>query len=119
MIIEREILSIVENLKESRTILIGQKLWIYTDNKSLTCLIFNNNRVLIWRLILEEYGLDIEYIKGENNIVTDRLSRTPLNGNEENTQKSTYQQEILSKINDTEEMPEGNFPINLKLIQKY
>ena len=25
----------------------------------------------------------------------------------------------MSKINDVEELPEGNFPINLKLIQKY
>ena len=26
---------------------------------------------------------------------------------------------MVSEINDTEEIPEGNFPINLKLIQKY
>ena len=116
---DRELLRTIETLKELRTILIGKKLQIYTDHKKLTCKFLNTDRVLIWRLILEEYGPDIEYIKGENNIVADRLSRTPLNGNEENTQKSTYQQEILSKINDTEEMPEGNFLINLKLIQKY
>ena len=43
----------------------------------------------------------------------------PLNGNQETTHKSTYQQEIVSELNDIEELPEGNFPINLKLIQKY
>ena len=42
----------------------------------------------------------------------------PLNGNQETTYKSTHQQEIVSKINDTEEIPESNFLINLKLIQK-
>ena len=52
-------------------------------------------------------------------IAADRISRIPLNGNEDNTQKSTYQQEIVSEINDTEELPEVNFPINRKLIQKY
>ena len=26
---------------------------------------------------------------------------------------------MVSEINDTEEIPEGNFPINLKLIQRY
>ena len=31
----------------------------------------------------EEYGPDIEYIKGEDNIVTGALSRIPLNGNQE------------------------------------
>ena len=43
--------------------------------------------VLIWRLILEEYSPEIEYIKGEKNIVADPLSRLPLNGNQETTQK--------------------------------
>ena len=52
-IIDRELLSIVETLKEFRTILLGQKLRIYTDHKNLTCNNFNTNRVLIWRLILE------------------------------------------------------------------
>ena len=39
----------------------------------------NTDRVLRRRLILEEYGPDIEYIKYENNIVVYRPSRTPLN----------------------------------------
>ena len=56
---EREILSIVETIKEFRTILIGQKLRIYNNNKNLTCKCFNTDRVLIWRLILEEYSPDI------------------------------------------------------------
>ena len=43
--------------------------------------LFNIDRVLIWRLILEEFGTYIEYIKGEKNIVADALSRIPLNGN--------------------------------------
>ena len=61
---ERELLSIIETLKEFRTILIGQKLRIYTDHKNLRCNIFNTDRVLNWRIIVEEYGTDIEYIKG-------------------------------------------------------
>ena len=52
-------------------------------------------------------------------IVSERLSRIPLNGNQETTQKSTYQQEIVSEINDIKEIPEGTFPINLKFIKKY
>ena len=47
------------------------------------------------------------------------LSRLPLNGHEDTTQKSTYQIQIVSEINDTEELSEGTFPINLILIQKY
>ena len=55
----------VETLKEFRTVLLGQILRIYTDDKNLTFKCFNTDRVLIWILVLEEYGLDIEYIKGE------------------------------------------------------
>ena len=57
-------------------------LRIFTDNKNLTCQKLNTNRVLRWRLIIEEYGPDIEYIKGEKNIVADTLSRFTLYGNE-------------------------------------
>ena len=59
-VIYKELLSIVENLKEFRLILLGQKLIIYSDNKNLTCKIFNTDRVLIWKLIIKEYGPDIE-----------------------------------------------------------
>ena len=68
-----ELLNIAENLKEFRTILLGQILRIYTDHKNLTCKRFNNDRVLRWNLILEEYSPDIEYIKGEKYTVVDAL----------------------------------------------
>ena len=62
---QRELLSIVETLKEFRTILIGHRLRIYTDYSNLTCKHFNTDRLLRWRQILEKYALDIEYIKGK------------------------------------------------------
>ena len=52
-------------------------------------------------------------------MVADELKILSLNRNKKTTQKSTYQKEIVSEINDTEELSEGNFPINLKIIQKY
>ena len=98
---KRELLSIVETLKDFRAILLGQRLRIYTDHKNLTCNFSTTDRVLRWRLILEEYGPYVEYIKGEKNIVADGISRILLNINQQTTQNSTYQQEIMSEINDT------------------
>ena len=65
----------METLKEFRNILLGHRIIIHTDHKNLTCKNFNTERVMRWRLILEEFGPELHYIKGENNIVADALSR--------------------------------------------
>ena len=76
-------LSIVEALKWFGTILIGQILRIYTNYENLTCKFSDTDRLLRWRLILEYYGLDIEYIQGGKGIVTNALSKFPISGNQE------------------------------------
>ena len=59
----------------------------YIENNITEFLIVDS---LVWGLIINEYSLDIEYIKGEKNIVADALSRFPLNVNQETANKSTY-----------------------------
>jgi hypothetical protein len=72
---ERELLLIVETLKEFRNILLGQQIKVFTDHKNLTHKNFNTERVLRWRLLLEEFNLELVYIKGAHNVVADALSR--------------------------------------------
>ena len=55
----------------------GQRLKVFTDHKNLVrdALGLTCDRVYRWRLLLEEYGPEIVYIKGEDNIVADAISR--------------------------------------------
>ena len=64
----------IGNLEGISHNLLGQQLNIYTDDKNLTCKNSNSDRVLRWRFILEEYGLDIEYTPGKKIIAADALS---------------------------------------------
>ena len=70
---ERELLSIVEALKEFRNILLGQQIIVHTDHKNLTHGTFTCDRVMRWRLFIEEYSPDIRFIEGNNNVVADAL----------------------------------------------
>ena len=75
--------------------------------------------MLQWRLILEEYSPDIEYITGKKNIDADALSQLPINVNQETTHESTYTTETISELYNIEELPESTFPISLNIIDRY
>jgi hypothetical protein len=80
---ERELLPTVETLKEFRMILLGHEIIIWTDHKNLIHNDLKTERVLCWRLLMEEHSPDISYIKGPENIVADTLSRLPTTNNPE------------------------------------
>ncbi len=60
---ERELLAIVETLKEFRNILLGHVIRVFADHKNLTFKNFNTERVMRWRLILEEFGPELNYVR--------------------------------------------------------
>jgi hypothetical protein len=73
--VEKELLSVMEVLREFRAMLYGSNLTIHTDDhKNLTYTKLNTQRALRWRLFAEEYGPKFEYVMGENNNIADFLS---------------------------------------------
>ena len=59
--------------------LLGAKLFVYTDHRNLTHKIsqLTTQRVLRWQLLLEEYGPTFPYLPGPQNVIADALSRVP------------------------------------------
>jgi len=100
---ERELLSIVETLKEYRNILLGHQIEVFTDHKNLVYKTFNTERVMRWRLIIEEFGPKLTYIKGESNVVADALSRMRLS-------EKDFSQEAFAG-----EAAAGDFPTDFPL----
>ena len=110
---ERELLSIVETLKEFRNILLGQQIIVFTDHKNLTFKNFNTERVMRWRLILEEYGPELRYIKGENNVVADALSRLEIMETPISKDSASMAEHFGLEEDD---LPQDAFPLNYKTL---
>jgi len=82
---EQELLSIVETLKEFRNILLGQKVIVHTDHMNIVYGNLTNDRIVRWRLLLEEFGPEYCHIAGKDNVVADALSRLDMDSEEEPT----------------------------------
>ena len=112
---EREMLSIVETMKEYRNILLGRKINIYTDHRNLvkSTTISASPRVQRWRLVVEEFGPEFHYIQGPKNVVADALSR--LESDDGYSAKlDTISESYLQQADDT--IPEGGLPISTRTI---
>ena len=65
----------------------------------------NTERVLRWRLVLKYFGPEHKYIKGENNVVANALSRFEISDNQEILNISE-----ICGYNDVD-LPESVYPI--------
>jgi hypothetical protein len=68
-------LSIVKTLREFHNIILGYKIIVHTDHKKLTYAKSTSDRVMRWRLLIEEFGPEFKYIQGKHNLIADALSR--------------------------------------------
>jgi hypothetical protein len=71
---EQELLSIFETLREFCNTLLGYKIIVHTDHKIITYAKSTSDRVMRWRLLIEELGPEFKYIQGKHNLIADALS---------------------------------------------
>lgn len=64
----RELLSIVQTLKEFRNVLCGQRTKVQIDLENLNYKTFNTNTVMKWNSYIKQYSPDLQYLKGTHKI---------------------------------------------------
>jgi len=75
---EKEAFAIYYCMKKLSYILNDVYFIVRTDHKNITYLNFENNqKVKRWKMNVQTFNFDIEYIKGDQNIVADAWSRLP------------------------------------------
>ena len=119
---EKEIIVIVECLKKLCGILFGYKINIFSDHKNLFYAATQREyqRVMCWRLIIEEFGPNIHFISGVDKIVACTLGRLPYTSSKKykpSTRKDKCRANELLKIV-REEINDGHSQLNILNIQR-
>jgi hypothetical protein len=79
--------------------LLGQSIKVYTDYANLIrdALGMTLDRVYRWRLLLEEYGPKIVYIKGTHNTVADAISQLEYDPSIKRTAESYHMTKVKKR----------------------
>ena len=72
---EKELLGIVEGFKAFEGILRGTEVTVHTDHMNLLYKSLPSQRMVRWRLLLEEFHPQFKHVAGVDNDAADALSR--------------------------------------------
>ena len=96
---EKELLGIVEGLKAFEGVIRGQDLTVHTDHLNLLYNKLPSQRMMRWRLLLEEYHPKVVHIKGVDNDAADALSRLDLTEKADDPRVWGVKQKRLDYVN--------------------
>jgi len=114
---EKEMLSIVETLKEFRTIVYGYPVIVHTDHKNLSYdTNFKTARIMKWRLAIEEYIPTLTWVPGTKNPIADFLSRHPIGSENQEENLDTTETTSPLDIRNINLARDYTVPVTLKEI---
>ena len=131
---ERELLGIVEGLKAFEGILRGQEVICHTDHLNLLYQEMPTQRMVRWRLLLEEFHPIMKHVAGKDNDAADALSRLDMLDNEGydeleweqpnkplkyTNDKEQLTQMLYSAIEEEQFQGNDKFPLATDLMQFY
>ena len=89
-------------MKEFKNILFGYQIIVFSDHKNLVhaATVSQSQRVMRWRMILEEFGPDIRHIAGVENVVADVISKLLTTTTDQKEQR-TDAQDLQDKMSVT------------------
>ena len=120
--IEKELLAIVECLKQFQGIIFGYEINVFSDQKNpvYAATLSEYQRVMHWRIILEYCGHNIQHISRVDNIVANtliRLPSTPSNKYKTCTSKAQCRTNKLLTIGRVENN-EYCFPLSILIVNR-
>ena len=71
---EKELLGLVKGINAFKGIVRGYKIIILTDHLNLLYQKLANQRMIRWRLLLEDFNSQVKHIAGHKNLLVDALS---------------------------------------------
>ena len=74
---EKELLAIVMCVKEYHDILYGGHLNGFTNHENLIFYTLSLPCVMWWKLFLQDYDINLHYVLGKTNVLSDAFSRPP------------------------------------------
>ena len=98
--IERVLLRIVETIKDFRNILFGHKIVVFMNHNNLTyeTIESDSQRVQRWKILIQEFGVILLYIKGEANIVSNDFIRLTMEHHAHKLENTTLEQDTCELL---------------------
>ena len=98
---EKELLAIVFFLEKFRSYLLGSKVIVYTNHSALKFLFKKKEakpRLVRWILLLQEFDIEIKDKKGNENVVSDHLSRLIIDDHSPSPIRDTFPDEHILAV---------------------